>query len=167
MANSWMILTSLHVALTVIALVTGVRVIAGMMLGHVTSEVVPTYLSTAIVVCLTSSQLPVEAPVGSVMMMLVCLLSVLTAIHSRYFAMMQGGYRTAYAIAVSSSVISLSVGAALQGLTALPELRTILPLVSHKAVVLSVAGLSVIATAFAVRGAWRDDSHELWMASPN
>jgi hypothetical protein len=160
--TGWMILTSLHVALTTIALVTGLRVIIGMMLGHVTSDVIPVYFSTTIVVCTTSSQLPMEAPAASVLTELVCLLSVLTAMHCRYLGSMRGAYGTAYAVAVSISLIALGVGATLQALAALPELSAIIPVLASKSVQLPAAVLSMVATALAVRGVHRSSDRDQW-----
>lgn len=166
MATGLMILTSLHVALSAVAIVTGLRLLLDMMRGLPSSDVIPIYFATSVVVCTTSSQLPITAPAASGMVGLICLLSVLTAMHARYLGRMRDTYQTIYAVATSISVFTVGVGATLQGIAALPELKSLAPLLARKSVALVLTALSFGMTALAVRGVRKTGGLDLWVKAP-
>ena len=150
-----LVLTSLHVVLATMSLVSGLQVMGRLIQGQYASDLIPSYLATSIVATVTGFAFPANHIQSSHIIGLISLLSLAIALYARYGAWLRGAWGSLHVVALSISVFCLYTSALQQGVAKLPLLERLPPAVITHLFSSAIAALSILfvaMTALAVRG---------------
>lgn len=119
--------TAVHTGLSLVALVTGILVVLGLIRGQLQGTTSALYFVTSVLTSVTGFGFPFTKFLPSHGVGILSLLALAVALYARYAAHLAGAWRSSYVVATSISVFFLAFVTVAQAFAKVPALHALAP----------------------------------------